>query len=126
MRAFDLQDTLVHIDYGANNIYSAIADARVLYRPIGEFIIITAQPLSSQIRGAIRAMVDDRFPNCTGVYYVSGDERRVVMLKARAIRNQNVTEFTDNNERILAALEPLVPNCKLYKMTNGERTPFHG
>lgn len=126
MRAFDLQDTLVRIDYNAANIYDAIAAAHKLYTPVGDFIVISAQAPSAGIRGAIRSMVQDKYPNCTGIYFVSGSEAQIIQAKARAIRNHSVTEFTDNNSAILAKLAILVPNVKLYKISNGERRPFNG
>ena len=126
MRAFDLQDTLVRINYNAPNIYEAIGAARKLYSPVGEFIVISAQPPSSQIRAAVRGMIQDKFPNCSAIYFVSGGERQVIQAKARAIRNHSVTEFTDNDENILKGLAALVPNVKLYKISNGERRPFNG
>lgn len=126
MRAFDLQDTLVRIDYNAVNLYVAIAQADKLYTPTGPFIVISAQPRNAAIRGAIRTMIEKKFPNCIGVYFVGGSEAEVIAGKARAIRNHSVTEFTDNNETILKKLAILVPDVKLYKISNGNRTPFNG
>lgn len=123
MRAFDLQDTLVHIDY-SNALVSA-QKPYILYRPQGEFIVISAQQLG-RIRLIIRTMLEREFPNCQRAYFVAGNERQIIEGKARAIRDHNVTEFTDNNETILTELAKLVPNVKLYKINNGERTPFHG
>lgn len=122
-RAFDLQDTLVRIDY--NKMLSSAANPTILYKPVGSFMVISAQPLG-QIRIIIRSMLEREFPNCTKVVFVSGSERQIIEAKARAIREHSITEFTDNNVAILTELHKLLPHVNLYKIHNGERTPFHG
>ena len=121
MRAFDLQDTLVRINY--NKMLESAANPTLLYKPVGDFIIISAQPLG-RIRIILRSTIERLFPNCTRVVFVSGGERQIIEAKARAIREYGVTEFTDNNTKILTELAKLVPNVKLYKISNGERSPF--
>ena len=125
-RAFDLQDTLVRINYNAQDLFAAIAQADKLYTPVGDFIVISAQPTSGAIRGAIRTMINDKYPNCTNIYFVSGSEQQVISAKARAIKNHSVTEFTDNNTAILKELSLRLPNVKFYKISNGKRTVFNG
>lgn len=123
MQGYDLQDTLVRINYNSGNIISAIAKASVLYRPKGNFIIVTAQQDSPSIHSAIKSMIKDNFPNCQGVTFVSGGQSEVIAKKAAAIKRLGITEFTDNNPDILAGLKEKLPNVKLYKMTkNGKET----
>jgi len=43
MQAFDLSGTLVNIDYNADQLITAIYDAKMIYLPIGPFVIITTQ-----------------------------------------------------------------------------------
>lgn len=124
MQGFDLADTLVHINYKSGNIVSAITKAKILYRPKGNFIIVTAQQDSPSIHTAIKSMVKDNFPNCQQVSFVSGGEAEIIAKKASAIKRFNITEFTDNNINILAGLKEKLPNVKFYQMTSNGRKPY--
>lgn len=124
MQGFDLADTLVHINYKSGNIVSAIANAKVLYRPKGNFVIITAQQDNASIHTAISSMVADNFPNCQRVYFVSGGEAEVIKKKAAAIKRLNLTDFTDNNRAILAGIKELNTGAKLWVMTGDGRKPY--
>lgn len=124
MQGFDLADTLVHINYKSGNIVSAISAAKVLYRPKGNFIIITAQQDSPAIHTAISSMVADNFPNCQGVRFVSGGEADIIKKKAGYIKRLKLTDFTDNNRAILAALKELNLGVKLWVMTSDGRKPY--
>lgn len=124
MQGFDLADTLVHINYKSGNIVGAIAKANVLYRPKGNFVIITAQQDSPQIHTAIKSMIADNFPNCQRVVFVSGGEVEIIKKKAAAIKRLGLTDFTDNNRAILAGLKELNLGVKLWVMTSDGRKPF--
>lgn len=124
MQGFDLADTLVHINYSSGNIVSAIAHAKVLYRPKGNFVIITAQQDSPSIHNAISSMVADNFPNCQRVTFVSGGQAEIIKKKASAIKRLKLTDFTDNNRDILAGLKELNLGVKLWVMTANGRKPY--
>ena len=124
MQGYDLADTLVHINYSSGNIISAIAKASILYRPKGNFVIITAQQDSPSIHTAIKSMVKDNFPNCQGVTFVSGGQTEIISKKASAIKRLGITEFTDNNSDILAGLKEKLSGVKLYKMTSNGKEPY--
>lgn len=124
MQGFDLADTLVHINYKSGNIVSAIAHADVLYRPKGNFVIITAQQDNPSIHTAISSMVSDNFPNCQRVYFVSGGEAEIIKKKAAVIKRLGLTDFTDNNRAILAGLKELNLGVKLWVMTSNGRKPY--
>jgi hypothetical protein len=124
MQGFDLADTLVHIDYNSGNIVNAISRAKVLYRPTGNFVIITAQQDSPSIHTAIKSMIADNFPNCQQVVFVSGSEADIIKKKAAAIKRLNLTDFTDNNRNILAGLMELNLGIKLWVMTTSGRKAY--
>ena len=128
MDAYDLQDTLVHINYNAltyAELITNINNARLIYRPLRPFTIITAQEPSTAIRQAIREMVAREFPNCRAVYFVEGSEATVARAKAGTLRRINASSFTDNNRRILAAIRRQIPGLPLYIMTPArKREPY--
>jgi len=128
MDGYDLQDTLVKIDYsgafGERQLLANIAKAEIVYQPMGKFVIITAQQDNPQIHAAIKHMVSEKFPNCQGVYFVSGGEHTVAIKKAASIKRLNLTSFTDNNRNILATIKELLPEVPLYVMTSNGRRKF--
>ena len=128
MQAFDLQDTLVHINYdrafGHNGLIEQIAKASVIYRPKGAFIIITAQQDNSDIHDAISSMVAENFPNCERVHFVTGGTAQVADAKAAIIAEKNISDFTDNNREILAKIKEKNLNVKLWVMTKDGRKPY--
>ena len=124
MQGFDLANTLVSINYKSGNIPSAIKNAKVLYRPKGNFVIITAQQDTPEIHNAVSEMVSVNFPNCQRVYFVSGGEAEIIKKKAAAIKRLGLTDFTDNNRAILAGLKELNLGAKLWVMTSSGRKPY--
>jgi hypothetical protein len=128
MDSYDLQDTLVRIDYDAPNVQALteqILNAKLLYRPRAPFTIVTAQQDNDAIRQAIRDLVTGLFPNCRAVYFVEGSTLQVANAKAATLRRIAATSFTDNNRRILSRIRVLNPGLELYIMTAArERQPF--
>ena len=127
MQAFDLVDTLVKISYKVYNTEQLVANiknADVIYRPKGNFIIITAQPDTPAVHTAISAMVNDNFPNCQRVVFVSGSEAQVAEKKASIIKRNGITDFTDNNRNILSKIKDLVPEVTLWVMTGSGRKKY--
>jgi hypothetical protein len=127
MQAFDLVDTLVRINYSVHSTEQMVAnikEAKVIYRPQGNFIIITAQPDIPAVHTAISQMVHDNFPNCQRISFVSGGESAVAEKKASIIKRNNITDFTDNNRGILAKIKELVPDVKLWVMTGSGRKRY--
>jgi hypothetical protein len=128
MEGYDLQDTLVNINYassfGMSHLVDNIIKAKVLHRPQGKFVIVTAQQDNSQVHTAIKKMVATNFPDCEGVYFVSGGQADVIQKKAASIKRLNLSSFTDNNREILAGIKELVPDVPLYVMTSSGRKRY--
>ena len=130
MEAFDLDDTLAAVDFAEAPIRSletVFRQAKVLYQPDVAFIVITARPhASAGVRTATADWLKANEPNWTGgIYYCNADsEQGVIEEKARYIKSNRVTDFTDNNKDILTALKPLVPSVTLWLMEDGTRTRF--
>ena len=130
MEAFDLDDTLAAVDFAeapVRSLETVFRQAKVLYQPDVAFIVITARPhASAGVRTATADWLKANQPNWTGaIYYCRGnDEQGIIEEKARLIKAHRVTDFTDNNENILAGLKPLVPGVVLWLIDNGVRTRF--
>jgi hypothetical protein len=128
MDGYDLQDTLVKIDYsgafGERQLIANIAEAKVIYTPSGDFVVVTAQQDNPQIHAAIKHMINEKFPNCQGVYFVSGGEHTVAIKKAASIKRLNLKSFTDNNRNILATIKELLPTVSLFVMTSTGRKKY--
>jgi hypothetical protein len=123
-QAFDLQDTLVHINYASTlrETLAGIATAKKLMNPSGDFTVISAQPDIRAIHREIRIMVTDLFPNVQGIHFVSGNN--IAAKKAELIKRLAITEYTDNDEGILRAINiALEGSVKLYLARNGVRVP---
>ena len=130
MEAFDLDDTLAAVDFAeapVRSLETVYRQAKVLYQPDVAFIVITARPNGSAgVRTATADWLKANQPNWTGaIYYCRGnDEQGIIEEKARLIKAHRVTDFTDNNENILAGLKPLVPGVVLWLIEDGVRTRF--
>ena len=130
MEAFDLDDTLAAVDFAeapVRSLETVFRQAKVLYQPDVAFIVITARPNGSAgVRTATADWLKANQPNWTGaIYYCRGNnEQGIIEEKARLIKAHRVTDFTDNNENILAGLKPLVPGVVLWIIDNGVRTRF--
>ena len=130
MEAFDLDDTLAAVDFEqapVRSLETVYRQAKVLYQPDVAFIVITARPNGSAgVRTATADWLKANQPNWTGaIYYCRGnDEQGIIEEKARLIKAHRVTDFTDNNENILAGLKPLVPGVVLWLIEDGVRSRF--
>ena len=130
MEAFDLDDTLASVDFAqapVRSLETVFRQAKVLYQPDVKFIVITARPhASAGVRTATADWLKTNEPNWTGaIYYCNANsEQAVIEEKARYIKSNRVTDFTDNNQDILTALKPLVPGVTLWLIDNGTRTRF--
>ena len=126
--AFDLVDTLVKINYAGSfsrrQLIENILNAKVIYRPEGDFEIITAQQDNSEIHSAISRMVSANFPNCKRVHFVSGGEKAVAEAKAEIIKRNGFTSFTDNNRTILGIIKELLTGVTLWVMTSSGRKKY--
>ena len=130
MEAFDLDDTLAAVDFEqapVRSLETVYRQAKVLYQPDVAFIVITARPNGSAgVRTATADWLKANQPNWTGAidYCRGNDEQGIIEEKARLIKAHRVTDFTDNNENILAGLKPLVPGVVLWLIEDGVRTRF--
>jgi hypothetical protein len=130
MQAFDLDDTLARVDWqqaGVRGLARIFAQAKVLYRPTGPFIVITARAHgTAAARNATLMWLRDNFDNFVSIYYCQGgSEAEIVKDKARLIKAHSVTSFTDNNPQILTELKKLTTGITLYRAyADGTRKQF--
>ena len=128
MQGFDLDDTLAHVNYqsifGSTSLIDALNNAKVIYTPKSEFVIITARKGSEEVHKTTTQWVNKTFPNCKRVYFVSGNTEKVIQEKARLIKELNLTDFTDNNREILAGIKKLETGATLWVMTQDGRKPY--
>jgi len=128
MQAFDLVDTLVHINYkgvfGHTSLLEQISKAKVIYTPTAPFRVFTAQPDNAEVHQAISDMVHKNFTNCEGISFVTGGTQQVADAKAALIKSHNITDFTDNNRQILAKIKEQTTDVKLWVMTGEGRKPY--
>lgn len=119
---YDFSDTLAKVDWQASNIPAAIIAAKALYKPSGNFAVITAQQDNPTIHKAVLTWLNTHYgERVTKVYFVTGGEANIVKAKSRILSEQRANSFTDNNETILKGIRAELPNLPLYKATNGER-----
>ena len=121
-QAFDLQDTLVHINYGNTftETLAGIAKAKKLMTPSGDFTVISAQPENRAIQRQLRIMITDLFTNVLGIHFVSGAD--IAGKKLALIKRLGIKEYTDNDEGILRAInKALGASIRLYLARNGQR-----
>jgi hypothetical protein len=111
MRVFDLQGTLANT-----------ASNQVLYTPIGEFAIVSAESPVAATRNAVRQFVDSNFPNCSDLRFVSGSRRQVIDAKVQQLRNLSATEYTDNDLQLLAEYQVRLPSLAFYYIKDGKQS----
>lgn len=128
MQGYDLDDTLAAVNFAAaaeRGMATVFAQARVIYTPNTDFIVISARPHStSAMRTATENWLQENQPHFKGIYYVSGTEAEIINKKAQIINEKRLTDFTDNNRDILAKLKDQVPNTQLWVMTAQGRTKW--
>ena len=127
MQGYDLDDTLAKVRW-QSDLARAFASAPVLYKPTQDFIVITArQHDTAAERSATRTWLKDNQPNFKRIYYVNGDsEQAKAKAKARVIKNQDLTSYTDNNRDILKIIKETVSSSvTLYFMhADGTKTIY--
>jgi len=115
--AYDLVGTLAEVSYPGENITS------VIYRPRGNFIIITAQGAGSH--AALYEQVRKEFTNCTRIHTVrTGTDKLEGERKAAVLKRLGAHSYTDNNRNILARIRELLPDIDLYVMTSRGRRRY--
>ena len=116
--AYDLVGTLAEVSYPAETITSTI------YKPKGQFIIVSAQ--SKGDHSNLRQQIKETFPNCSRIIFVAtSTDRQEGYSKARVLKRINASSYTDNNPNILRAIRERLPNIDLYRMTsNGSKSKF--
>ena len=125
MYGYDIDDTLAHADFQhSRSQLEAILGAKVLYTPSQKFVAITARGSDAQVHAATKTWLRQHEPNCVGVEFVGGSFDQVVKGKARAIQQHNVTDYVDNNVKLLAALKNLLPRVKFYHFDGTKPVAF--
>ena len=110
MRVFDLQGTLTER-----------AKANVLYRPIGQFVILSAESPVASIRKGVRDFVEANFPNCLELRFVSGSKQQIITAKVQQLINLNATQYTDNDIELLTEYKFRLPNISFYYIDQGKQ-----
>lgn len=128
MIAYDLDDTLANTDYskafGTASLVGMLEKAPVIYKPSGEFIIITARGDNSAVQRATRTWVKDNLPGCQGVYFTTGSGESGLKQKLAVMKRHNVTEFVDSKKSNLAILKKLDPTLKLSYISDGKKESY--
>lgn len=125
MDFYDFSDTLAKIDWAADNIPAAIIAGRTLYKPQGQFAVITAQQDNPAIHAAVTQWLKTHYgAQCARVYFVTGGESNIIKAKSRILAEQNADSFTDNNTNILRGIRAELPSLRLYQVTDGKRSAW--
>lgn len=111
---FDLVGTLAEVSYPSETL------GRIIYRPTGSFVIISAQREGDH--SDLYVQVREAFPNVTRIHTVGvGTDRQEGERKAAVLRRINAHSYTDNNANILKVVAELLPDLTLYRMTSRGR-----
>jgi hypothetical protein len=126
--AYDLDGTLARTDYGkafgTASLVGMLEKAPVIYKPSGEFIIITARGENTAVQHATRAWVKDNLPGCQGVYFTTGSGKPGMERKLAVMHAHSVTEFVDSKKSNLAILKELDPSLKLAYISDGKKVSY--
>ena len=116
---YDLVNTLAEVSYPSETI------TRILYRPRGAFVIITAQSAGTHTK--LYNQVREQLPGVTRIHTVqTGTDQREGERKAAILKRIGAHSYTDDNRNILKAIRELLPNIDLYHIRNGNRTKYNG
>jgi len=110
MRVFDLQGTLANTSRN-----------QILYTPLGDFAIVSAESPVAATRNAVRQFVETNFPNCSELRFVSGSKQQVIAAKVQQLRNLSATEYTDNDLELLAEYQVRLPSLAFYYIEDGKQ-----
>jgi hypothetical protein len=115
---YDLVGTLANVSYPSENI------TNVIYRPRGQFIVVSAQDDGDHT--GLRKQIKDTFPNASRIVFVNtGTDEAEGQRKAAVLRRLNADSYTDNNANILATIRRILPAITLYKMNaNGSKRAY--
>jgi len=127
MQGYDLDGTLAGTDFtqaGRKSMADIFTDAPVIHAPSTDFVVITARLHDTAAeREATLAWMAKNQPHFAGIHYVeAGSPEATAKAKAAVITRLKLTDFTDNNRDVLAALAGLDTGAKLWVMgTDGVR-----
>lgn len=117
--AYDLVGTLANVTYPSETLTS------VIYKPLGAFVIVTAQGAGNHRK--LYDQVKQEFPNVTRIYSVRvGTDKQEGQRKASVLKRIKADSYTDNNTNILKVIKELIPGIRLYHMSNGRKRAFNG
>lgn len=119
MIGYDLDDTLANVEFalaGQRGLANVFRSAKVLRKPQDPFVVISARPHSTTAqRQATTAWLREHQPNFKKIYYVSGTEAEIIKKKAALIKRLRLTDFYDNNTKIVAELRKET-NATIHKV----------
>src|SRR5512140_990148 len=124
MQGYDLDDTLARVDFrqaATHTLAELFAAAPVLYVPHDYFVVITVRPGStSGERTATADWLAAHQPSCRGIHYVTASSTTAgtASSKAAVINRLKLSDYTDNNMNVLAALAGLT-TVQLWQIHDG-------
>jgi hypothetical protein len=124
MRVYDLQGTIAQLNLSGQSvmeIVSQIPRGKVLYTPIGSFTVLSAQSPVGVIRTEVRKFIENKFPDCEDVRFVSGSTQQLINAKVQQLRNLQATEYTDNDIELLTEYKARLPDVRFYFIENNQR-----
>lgn len=97
--------------------------ARPLLVPRGTFCVISARKSTPEIMKITGDWIQQRYPGqLTGLYLLSESRslENVIAFKSARIRSLGLTDFTEDNPKIVAGLRKLDLNCRIWLYRNGQ------
>lgn len=96
--------------------------------PTEPFIAISARKESDDVRTITEKWLEQNQPNCVGLFLlpISRTVENVIQFKSAVIRVQQLTDFTEDNRKILSGLEKqnLPTNLWYFDSTMEKPVPF--
>lgn len=115
--AYDLVGTLAEVKYPTETL------TKIIYKPKGQFVIVTAQAAGNHEK--LYRQVKKELPFIRRIYSVRvGTDKQEGQRKAAVLQRINAQSYTDNNANILDAIRQQLPDLELYIMRNGIRTRY--
>ena len=99
-------------------------DLKSIYMPSMPFVAITGRGNDPKVQAATRTWLKQHYPKNTGVEFVGGSDKQVADGKARAIQKHNVTDYVDNNVKLLTELKRMLPDVRFYHFDGHKPVSF--
>lgn len=126
MYGFDLDGTLADTNFkdifSKAQLVSMYKDAKVLYKPSGRFVAITARGDDQEVKNATRLWIATNFGSqCEGVYFATGSEEQKINYKANKVKELNLDGYVDAKIATLQLFEKFgITGINLYHLNLGD------